>query len=163
MKSCCEGMSIAANRIAGFGQSGAALVFSLVVLLILTILGVSALRTSALEQLMAGNTQELTRALEAADSGLGISFRNMPPDPAAFVVPATPYSFPSMNASATPAVPAALICGPPPRSTKPTANRVPYHEQRMVGRTVLTNARSALRQGFYVQGCPDDPTNPDKP
>lgn len=50
-------------------QQGIALVMALVILLILTILGVSALRTTSLEQLMSGNIQEMTRALETADSG----------------------------------------------------------------------------------------------
>lgn len=51
-------------------QSGVALIMALVILLILTILGVAAMGTSSLEQKMAGNTQESTRAFEAAESGL---------------------------------------------------------------------------------------------
>lgn len=54
---------------AAHAQSGAALIMALVILLILTILGVSALRTTSIEQLMSGNMQEMTRALETADSG----------------------------------------------------------------------------------------------
>jgi type IV pilus assembly protein PilX len=51
------------------GQQGAALVMALVILLILTILGVTAMSTSSLEQKMAGNIQDLTRAFQAAESG----------------------------------------------------------------------------------------------
>ncbi len=54
-------------------QSGAALVMSLVILLVLTIIGVAAMRTSALEERMAGNIQEATHAFQAAESGLNRS------------------------------------------------------------------------------------------
>lgn len=49
-------------------QTGTALVMALVFLLVLTILGLSAMRTSSLEQLMAGNVQESLRAFAAAES-----------------------------------------------------------------------------------------------
>lgn len=51
-------------------QHGAALVMALVILLILTLLGVTAMGTSSLEEKMAGNIQEATRAFEAGESGL---------------------------------------------------------------------------------------------
>lgn len=49
---------------------GVALVTSLVILLILTIIGIAAMRTSSLEERMAGNVQDATYAFEAAESGL---------------------------------------------------------------------------------------------
>jgi type IV pilus assembly protein PilX len=61
--------SAAHGRIRGATERGAALIMSLVILLILTILGVSALGTSTLEEKMAGSVQELTKAFEAAESG----------------------------------------------------------------------------------------------
>jgi type IV pilus assembly protein PilX len=51
-------------------QRGAALILSMVILLILTILGISAMGTASLEEKMSGNTQEATRAFQAAESGL---------------------------------------------------------------------------------------------
>jgi len=51
-------------------QRGVALVIALVVLFILTILGVSALVSTALEGLMAGNVQEQNRAFQAAETGI---------------------------------------------------------------------------------------------
>lgn len=58
-------------RAAGLArQSGAALVMSLVILLVLTIIGVAAMRTASLEERMAGNIQEATSAFLAAESGL---------------------------------------------------------------------------------------------
>lgn len=55
-------------------QRGVALAVALVVLLILTILGVSALVSTALEGLMAGNAQEQNRALQAAETGIDVAF-----------------------------------------------------------------------------------------
>jgi type IV pilus assembly protein PilX len=51
-------------------ERGVALIMSLVILMILTILGITAMSTASLEEKMSGNTQESTRAFEAAESGL---------------------------------------------------------------------------------------------
>lgn len=61
-----DGFQSIGNR----GQRGTALVMSMVILLILTILGIAAMGTASLEEKMSGNTQEGTRAFEAAESGL---------------------------------------------------------------------------------------------
>jgi hypothetical protein len=55
-------------------QRGTVLVISLVILLILTILGISAMGTSSLEEKMSGNIQESTHAFESAESGLNQAF-----------------------------------------------------------------------------------------
>ncbi|NNF95410.1 MAG: pilus assembly protein PilX [Halobacteria archaeon] len=51
-------------------QHGAALVTSLIILLVLTVLGVSAMSTSSLEELMAGNLRDQTLSFQAAESAL---------------------------------------------------------------------------------------------
>ncbi len=51
-------------------QTGAALVTSLVILLVLTLLGVAAMSGSSLEELMVGNLRDQTIALDAAESAL---------------------------------------------------------------------------------------------
>ncbi|MFL6621711.1 MAG: PilX N-terminal domain-containing pilus assembly protein [Sulfurifustis sp.] len=51
-------------------EKGATLVTALVILLILTIIGIAAMRTSSFEERMAGNIQDTTYAFEAAESGL---------------------------------------------------------------------------------------------
>jgi Tfp pilus assembly protein PilX len=51
-------------------ERGTALIMSLVILMILTILGITAMSTASLEEKMSGNTQEGTRAFEVAESGL---------------------------------------------------------------------------------------------
>lgn len=55
-------------------ERGVALAMSLVILLILTMLGITAMGTSSLEEKMSGNTQEGTRAFEVAESGLQSTF-----------------------------------------------------------------------------------------
>jgi Tfp pilus assembly protein PilX len=55
---------------AGRHERGTALIMSLVILMILTILGITAMSTASLEERMSGNTQESTRAFQAAESGL---------------------------------------------------------------------------------------------
>lgn len=51
-------------------QGGMTLVVSLIFLLILTILGVTAMNTSSLQQKMAGNMRDSDMALQAAETGL---------------------------------------------------------------------------------------------
>ena len=51
-------------------QTGSALIVSLSILLILTILGVSAMRTASLEERMAGNSRDSQMAFEAAEAAL---------------------------------------------------------------------------------------------
>lgn len=51
-------------------ERGMALIMSLVILMILTVLGVTAMSTSSMQQRMSGNTQEINRAFQAAESGL---------------------------------------------------------------------------------------------
>ncbi len=60
----------------GFGkscigrQSGAVLVVSLILLVVLTLLGLTSMRTTSLEEKMASNSQRSVAALQAAGSGL---------------------------------------------------------------------------------------------
>jgi Tfp pilus assembly protein PilX len=132
-------------------ERGIALVFALLVLLVLTLLGVSALRTSALEQLMSGSAQEMTRAFQAAESGLGKSLDDMPADPNNFTTGTLAYT----GATATTTMPVFMQVGPPQRSAKPTGYgtaQSAYYDQLVTGATT-TNARSPLHQGITL-GAP---------
>lgn len=51
-------------------QHGAVLIVSMVLLLILTLLGVSMMNSTKLEERMAANTQESTQAFQSAETGL---------------------------------------------------------------------------------------------
>jgi type IV pilus assembly protein PilX len=55
---------------AAHGQTGAALAISLVFLLLLTIIGITATTTSSLEEKMSGNTRDLSASFLMAESGL---------------------------------------------------------------------------------------------
>lgn len=55
------------NNLPIFRQQGMALVMSLVILLVLTLLGVAAMNTSSLQILMTGNSQYQTSALNTAE------------------------------------------------------------------------------------------------
>jgi Tfp pilus assembly protein PilX len=62
---------LSAHRSAGHAtQRGTALVVALIMLMILTMLGIAAMGTTTLEEKMASNMQEGTRAFQAAESGL---------------------------------------------------------------------------------------------
>ena len=51
-------------------QRGAVLVVSLVLLVVLTLLGVSVMNVTQLEERMAGNSQEMNQAFHSAETGL---------------------------------------------------------------------------------------------
>jgi type IV pilus assembly protein PilX len=51
-------------------QSGAALIISLLLLLVLTVLGVVMMQTSRMQERMSGNTRDLNMGLQGAESGL---------------------------------------------------------------------------------------------
>lgn len=52
------------------GQRGMALVVALIILMVLTILGITAMSTSSLQEKMAGNVQEQSKAFQHAESGV---------------------------------------------------------------------------------------------
>ncbi|AFJ03456.1 Type IV fimbrial biogenesis protein PilX [Methylophaga frappieri] len=57
-------------RSAKQAQSGAALIISLIILVILVIIGLAAMRTSLLEEKMAGNSRDMALAFQAAETAL---------------------------------------------------------------------------------------------
>jgi Tfp pilus assembly protein PilX len=64
-------------RIPGKKQSGAALITALVLLLIMTMLGLSSMTTNTMEERMAANSQEINRAFQAAESGLDLAYTDV--------------------------------------------------------------------------------------
>jgi type IV pilus assembly protein PilX len=57
-------------------QKGAVLVMALVILVVMTILGVTVMNTTSLGEKMAGNLQESTRAFQTSESGVEHSFQD---------------------------------------------------------------------------------------
>lgn len=66
----------ASNTIACTRQSGAVLIVAMILLVVLTLLGVTAMNTTSLEEKMASNTQEQVRAFQAAETGLSQAFND---------------------------------------------------------------------------------------
>jgi type IV pilus assembly protein PilX len=62
------------NNINIKNQSGAVLITALIMLVILTMLGLSSMTTTTMEERMAANSQEINRAFQAASSGLELVF-----------------------------------------------------------------------------------------
>lgn len=63
-------LAMRANREIARTQRGAALVIGMILLLVLTVLGISGLVTAALELQMAGNAQYEEQAFQAAEAGI---------------------------------------------------------------------------------------------
>jgi len=55
-------------------QSGAVLIVAMIILVVLTLLGVTAMNTSSLQEKIASNTQEQVHAFQAAETGLNQAF-----------------------------------------------------------------------------------------
>lgn len=71
-------------------QAGATLVVALILLMVMTILGIASMGTTGLEEKMAANSQEVYRALQAADAGITQAYAS---------ITATNYSTPSEGGS----------------------------------------------------------------
>jgi hypothetical protein len=59
-----------ANPISHYSQSGAALITALIFLVILTLLAITSMTTTTLEEKMAANTQEANRVFQASETAL---------------------------------------------------------------------------------------------
>lgn len=57
-------------------QRGAVLITALIMLVILTLLGLSSISTTTMEERMSANTQEITRAFQAASTGIAQVFND---------------------------------------------------------------------------------------
>ncbi len=131
-----------------------ALIMALVILLILTILGVTAMTTSSLEEKMSGNIQEQNRAFQAAESGINkvlVDANALVPNGS--YAPA-PYSFAS-GQSGTAAVKVKFVQYTPParRSGAFAFSATQYQSANFditsTGTTV-TNAKSVNTQGVEL-------------
>lgn len=119
---------VAAYLCANRRQRGTALIMSLVILLILTILGVTAMSTASLEEKMSGNIQEGTRGFEVAESGLQKGFL----DSAQFVISGTAVTtaYPPINGRKAEVTTTYLQEGSPPRGLGFSTDQKAYHFQQ---------------------------------
>lgn len=135
-------------------QSGAALIVGLILLLVLTMLGISGMQTSTFELLQANNSQYAQNAFEAAETGIDRAMISTGLNTAiAVVVPETPVdvgsasSFESRTRFAlTTNVPQGLF------SLGSGGGFQAYHfDINSTGRSAR-NAQSNHTQSFYVVG-----------
>ena len=160
-------MNIAAlsNLSVPAAQRGMALVMALVILLILTILGITAMTTSSLEEKMSGNTQEQTRALQTAESGVSQAIVQLSSASGGTTIPATNY--PSLdNGRSTPRVMVTSngqVTGGASVRTSDTAAMHGatggswWHYDVKSRGTTITNARTLVNQGVKFPGPGDSP------
>ena len=134
-------------------QKGAALVVGLVLMMVMTILAISTMRTATLELLMAGNAQYKERAFQLAETGLRDAANQInngtlvpEPDPA-WVAEITG----SIDDSGDEYVVNLRYIddGTPPGDS---ADRIAFfYEMTSTGRTVARNAKSVQTQGFFIR------------
>lgn len=138
------------------GQRGAALIMALVILLILTILGVTAMSTSSLEQKMAGNIQDLTRAFQAAESGIDRIIDNNPESFDMTSPTSSSYSFDNDKSGKTTVTPSLIqITSRSQRSSRSSgATSASTAHINLTSNGVLGNARYTVHQGVTQPAPP---------
>ena len=139
-------------------QRGAALIVGLVLLMVLTVLGVSGMNTATLELTMAGNAQFNQDAFQAAETGIDLvlarrTFNTIPGDPGNVIVPTAlgdgTYSTESMTTfQETTLVPDIGFSGG--IGTPGTVQA--FHFDIVSIGNGPRNARSTHNQSFYVVG-----------
>lgn len=142
-------------RSAGARERGTALVMSMVILLVLTIIGVAAMSTASLEERMAGNTQEATHALQVGQSLLSHAW-NAPLSLTSATVQQLPDDFP--NASLYPNATGSVVTGFTQRSAPPTGYAMDRYDginfNQRVEVTTAAGARVTLNRGI-IQVTPN--------
>lgn len=157
-------------------QSGAVLVIAMIMLLVLTLLGVTAMNTTSMQERMAANSQELTRAFQAAETGLWSAVLNIQN---LYLVntnnTTTGYSDPLSSGNGKSAgayyATAYLYCGKPHRGPNASSGNVSsnyYFDSRSDGYSRVTTdsggtaisgttppssaSEVVVHGGFYVEG-----------
>jgi Tfp pilus assembly protein PilV len=132
-------------------QSGAVLIVAMILLVVLTLLGVTAMNTTSLQERIASNTQEQVHAFQAAETGLNQAFA----DNSAYDITstytggATPTTFAGTADSASYA-PTFLGFSPPPPGSlySATSFQAAHFNFRATG-TSETNISIILNGGAY--------------
>ncbi|TDJ44752.1 MAG: hypothetical protein E2O51_06245 [Gammaproteobacteria bacterium] len=136
-------------------QRGAVLVAGLIILMVLTVLGVSSINTATLELTMAGNAQFHQEAFQAAETGIDISmarrdFNTLTPavvDPMPLDVGSSYYTeATSTFMENTPVPGAAFSMG------VSTGSVQAFHYDIVARGTGPRNASSVHNQSFYIVG-----------
>lgn len=145
-------------------QTGAALVVSLVLLLVMTVLAISTMNTAGLELAMAGNAQYSENAFQLAETGIDINIQNI--NNGGALPPPGVANCPTVGTialGAPVAVPALTgtfqigtgYCGDAPDlSGGSSLGKIQQYHYRTdaQGITQTRGATSLNRQGFFVRG-----------
>lgn len=138
-------------------QRGAVLVMALVILLVMTLLGVTIMRTSSLEEKMAGNMQTVSRAIDVAESCLNNAYETNALDRNTLkvgdmITSSTPVVVGSYSAKVTTKY---LQNAHPPRADGPSAssagNDVAYYQITCVGNAGAAGVSATVANGLYQQ------------
>ena len=142
-------------------QRGAALIVGLVLMTVLTLLAVSTMRTSTLELAMAGNAQYHEQATQLAEAGIAdavsrvgvtITLQNTP-DWEDTSIAETVLTGGGNNLGAYNVTIRYLNeCGDPPAGVSKGNKglQADYFEIESTGMSAARNARSTIRQGFWL-------------
>lgn len=131
-------------------QAGATLIVGLLLLLVLTVLGVSGMNTATLELTMAGNTQFQQDAFQAAETGIDLSITQPSvPGPAAMTIPLTPLGDLTYSTQASKSC--VTTDSVPNRTFSGGVVQAWYFDIVATG-TGPRNARSTHNQSFYIIG-----------
>jgi len=135
----------------GRHQSGAVLIVAMIILVVLTMLGVTAMNTSSLQEKIASNTQEQVHAFQAAETGLNQAFAdNLAYDiSSTYSGGAAPTVFAGSADSAS-YMPTFLGFSPPPPGSlySATSFQAAHFNFRATG-TSATNLSVVLNGGAY--------------
>lgn len=135
-------------------QSGAALIVSLILLMVLTVLAISTMRTASLGLLMAGNTQVRQNAFQLAQTGIDAAVRQDEPVGAGDC--ATPVTAPAVAVPELGGRYTTSVCyrgeSITPGNSFP---RIPTYNYEVLatGTTDQRDARSRLVQGYALTGA----------
>lgn len=139
------------NKIARTHESGAVLIVAMIILVILTLLGVTAMNTTSLQERIASNTQEQVHAFQAAETGLNQAFAdNLAYDiSGTYTGGATPTPFAGSADSAS-YIPTFLGFSPPPPGSlySATSFQAAHFNFRATG-TSATNLSIVLNGGAF--------------
>jgi len=137
-------------------QRGAALIVGLVLMMVLTLLAISTMRTSTLELAMAGNAQYHEQATQLAEAGIEDAISQIENEEIT-LSPVTDWQSDYSQTVPTPDGDGDLgrydvtikyiHCGDAPSSNSADAN---FYEIEATGLSASRNAKSTFRQGFWI-------------
>jgi type IV pilus assembly protein PilX len=138
----------------GQRQSGAALIISLILLMVLTVLAISTMRTASLELLMAGNAQYRESAFRLAQSGIDAVVQRG--DPGIFDDCSAPVAQPAVALPDLGGRYATTICYQGESITPGNSfPRIPTfnYQVNSTGTTDQRDAQARLVQGYALTGA----------